>query len=257
MRQPADRFADRVEAYVKFRPGYPEALFSTLVEATGLQADSVVADLGSGTGILTAGLLERFGVVHAVEPNAPMREAAEALLGGRPGFRSHPGTAEETGLADDSVDLVVAAQAFHWFNRETCSREFRRILKRGGHTALIWNERIVDATPFLRDYEVFLHQHGTDYASVNHALIDRTEIERFFHPEKISLTSFPNRQDFDWEGLKGRCLSCSYIPNVDDSGYEPMISALRSLFEQHRERGRVAFLYNTQLFLSRNGEKPS
>ncbi|MFM1850906.1 MAG: hypothetical protein RIS54_590 [Verrucomicrobiota bacterium] len=149
-RDATGRFSDRVEAYVRYRPGYPADLISTLVAEAQLGPDSVVADVGSGTGIFTALLLPDTGTVHAIEPNAPMRTWAESTMGAEPKFHSHGTPAEATGLPDASVDLVTAAQAFHWFDPVATRREFARILKPGGQVALIWNERLTDTTPFLR-----------------------------------------------------------------------------------------------------------
>ena len=147
---PEQRFSDRVGNYIRYRPGYPPAVLAALQKHAGLTTRSVTADIGSGTG-LSAGLFLRFGCqVHAVEPNREMREAAERLLAGEPRFHSVSGTAQATTLPDQSADLIIAAQAFHWFNTPETRAEFTRILKPDGHIVLIWNERKLDATPFLR-----------------------------------------------------------------------------------------------------------
>ena len=140
------RFSDRVENYVRYRPGYPAEVLRTLNTACGLSPGHVVADIASGTGIWTRMLLENGNPVFGVEPNTVMREAGERLLATFPNFTSVAGTAEATTLPDQSVDFVTAAQAAHWFDRERARREFVRILKPGGWLVLLWNERLTDST---------------------------------------------------------------------------------------------------------------
>src|SRR5580658_977563 len=175
------RFSDRVENYVLYRPGYPPEALQALRSECGLAPSHVVADIASGTGIWTRMLLENGNPVFAAEPNAEMREAGERLLAAFSKFTSVAGTAEATTLADQTVDFVTAAQAAHWFDRKRSRREFVRILKHGGWLVLLWNERLTDTTPFLRDYEQLLLTYGTDYNEVRH---ERTTdaVHEFFDP---------------------------------------------------------------------------
>ena len=162
------RFSSRVGNYVRYRPAYPSAVLDLLKNECGLNAASVIADIASGTGIFTRMLLENGNRVFGVEPNADMRKAGEEFLRGYSQFTSVAGTAEATTLADHSVDLVTAAQAAHWFDREQARREFIRICRPGGWTVLLWNERRTGSTPFLRDYEQLLLEYGTDYQEVRY-----------------------------------------------------------------------------------------
>jgi SAM-dependent methyltransferase len=212
-----------------------------------LPPESKVADIGAGTGILSS-LLMRHGVwLYAVEPNAAMREAAESNLGGYAHYRSIDGTAEDTHLEDGSVDLITAAQAFHWFKQEETRQEFRRILNPNGRVALLWNTRRTEATPFLKDYEALLCEHGTDYLSVDHTRLEGDIFDDFFthHQQK----SFANHQDLDCEGLVGRVKSCSYVPKEGEEGYEEMLKATRELFEKHADHGKVTILYDTEVYI--------
>ena len=167
-----ERFSNRVENYVKYRPGYPPEMLDFFRDELNLQKSSVIADIGSGTGISARLFLENGNKVFGVEPNEPMREAAEEFLQDFPNFESINGTAENTTLADKSVDFITAAQAFHWFDKVKVPLEFRRILRDNGHIVLIWNKRAIDSNDFLRDYENFLLEFGTDYeqgqARTNH-----------------------------------------------------------------------------------------
>jgi SAM-dependent methyltransferase len=241
------RFSDRVENYVRYRPGYPPEALQALRAECGLVPSHVVADIASGTGIWTRMLLENGNPVFGVEPNAEMREAGEGLLAGSPMFTSVAGTAEATTLADRSVDFVTAAQAAHWFDRERARREFARILKPGGWLVLLWNERVTDSTKFLRDYEQLLLTYGTDYQEVRH---ERTTaaVNEFFDPAPFQQRVFETRQEFDYAGLEGRLLSSSYAPGPEHPQHAPMLRELRRIFDACAVKGQVAFEYKTRLY---------
>lgn len=245
------RFSNRVENYVRYRPNYPAAVIELLRTECKLNQDSVVADIGSGTGIFTRLLLETGCHVYGVEPNAPMREAAEKLLSGFEKFTSVDTPAEATTLPDKSVDFVTCAQAFHWFDREKCRVEFRRILRDHGFVVLLWNERLVDTTPFLRDYETLLLNYATDYEQVNHTQIDDAVLYDFFEPDGYEKHTFSNHQLFNYEGLKGRLLSSSYAPPENHANYKLMLQHLREIFENHQKNGIVSFDYETNVYIGK------
>jgi SAM-dependent methyltransferase len=244
------RFDDRVANYIAYRPRYPAAVTDFLQTELGLSATSDVADVGSGTGILSELLLQTGCTVYGVEPNAAMRAAAEQLLPAYPNFKSITGTAEATTLADASVDFVTAGQAFHWFDADGARREFKRILKPGGPIVLVWNMRRTDSTPFLRDYENLLREFGTDYAQVNCEQLPEERIASFFGGD-YALRSFDNFQVFDYAGVRGRLLSSSYVPLAGQPTYEPMLAALQRLFDSHQREGRVTIEYDTKLYYGR------
>lgn len=244
------RFSDRVENYVRYRPGYPLAAFEVLREECGLRPEQVIADIASGTGKWTQILLENGNTVLGVEPNPEMRQAGERLLAGFPKFTSVRGTAEATTLGDRSVDFVTAAQAAHWFDRLGSRQEFVRILKPDGWLVLLWNERLLDGTPFLGDYEQLLLTYATDYAEVRH---ERTTdaVNEFFEPAPYQERVFPLRQEFDYAGLEGRLLSSSYAPGEGHPKHEPMLRGLRKIFEEHSRNGSVSFEYKTRVYFGR------
>ncbi|MEZ5429335.1 MAG: class I SAM-dependent methyltransferase [Pyrinomonadaceae bacterium] len=242
-----ERFSDRVENYVKYRPDYPREIIGLLREETGFRPDSAVADIGSGTGIFARLFLENGNRVFGVEPNEAMRRAAEDFLGDFPLFESIGGTAENTGLPDESVDFVTAAQAFHWFDLEKVRPEFKRILRKNGYIALVWNKRQLDSNSFLREYERFLLEYGTDYQKVRHEQITKDVLEQGFGiPFREAV--FPNSQTFDLEGLRGRMLSSSYMPTPDNPRFDEMIKNLKMLFAEHQKNGKIQILYDTNIF---------
>lgn len=242
------RFSNRVADYVKYRPNYPSEAIDFLM-SLGLDQSSSVADVGAGTGILSELLLVRVGRVYAVEPNREMRMAAEARLGGRRGYVSLAGTAEATGLPGLSVDLVTAAQAFHWFDAKRALAEFRRILREPRQLALIWNDRLRD-TPFLKAYEALLQAHGTDYQTVNHQQLSDRQLAGLFASD-FHLMQFDNQQHLDLEGLKGRLFSSSYTPTPDDPGYGAMVEGIESAFQRYQHDGRVTLRYKTLVYAGR------
>lgn len=249
-KSPTARFSDRVENYVRYRPGYPPEVLALLRAECGLLPTHLVADIASGTGLFTRILLENGNPVFAVEPNAEMRDAGVHQLENFPRMISVAGTAEETTLQSASVDFVTAAQAAHWFDLPRTRAEFVRILKPGGRCVLIWNERETSTTPFLRDYEELLLTYGTDYNEIRH---ERTTgmIHQFFAPLPCQERTFPMQQQFDYQGLAGRLWSSSYAPLEGHPNYAPMMKDLESIYRAHAEGDTVAFEYKTRVFYGR------
>jgi ubiquinone/menaquinone biosynthesis C-methylase UbiE len=243
-----ERFSDRVDSYVKFRPSYPAEAINYLYDVVGLQADGKIADIGAGTGIFSKLLLERGSHVTAVEPNQEMREAAEKTLIGEKNFRAVSGSAEMTGLPDQSVDFIVCAQAFHWFDRSAAQTEFKRILKHGGKVVLIWNSRLLHGTSFREEYEQLLQTFGTDYNKVNHKNISPEILSSFFKSGKMQEKRFIYQQLFDFEGLSGRLRSSSYTPALGDPKHALMMNELQNLFERNNQDGKVFFEYETEVY---------
>jgi SAM-dependent methyltransferase len=250
---PKDRFSNRVDAYVRHRPSYPPEVIGYL-ESLDLCAPRMsVADIGSGTGISAAVFLTYGCSVAGIEPNAAMRQAAERWLaqtldaGTFSRFKSVDGAAEATQLLSESVDLVIAAQAFHWFDRPAAKTEFQRILRRNGGVALIWNSRVTDSSPFAEGYESLLRAFCPDYMKVRHDEIERREIEAFFAPSTVHSATFPSSQRFDYAGLEGRLLSSSYAPAAGQPRHDEMLATLRRLFDETQTGGAVVMDYRTEV----------
>jgi SAM-dependent methyltransferase len=253
MLDPTQRFSNRVDNYIKYRPTYPAAIIDLLRAECGLTTDTVIADIGSGTGILTELFLQHGNTVFGVEPNDAMRAAGEHVLQNYQRFTSIAATAEATTLADGSIDMITAGQAFHWFDAGRTRAEWIRILKPGGWVVLIWNVRRTGGTPFLEAYEQLLETYGTDYKLVNVQRDFTVERHAFFGGDTFTQHLFTNQQWFDWDGLRGRLLSSSYTPEAGHANYAPMLQQLRTIFDAYQENGKVTFLYDTEVWCGQFG----
>jgi SAM-dependent methyltransferase len=242
---PTTRFSDRAADYVRYRPSYPAAAFDRILEGLGDPTRLAVADVGAGTGISSRLLAERGARVIAVEPNPSMREAASP--DSRIEWRD--GTGEATGLDSGAVDLVVAAQAFHWFRQEEALAEFHRILRPNGRLALIWNSR--DSSDALtRGYIDAIHEVNGEDPIERRGGFDGSVIPRGGFFTEPRLVTFANQQPLDRPGLIGRAASASYVPKEGDR-FATLSRRLGEMFERHRDAdGFVRLRYVTKLYLS-------
>lgn len=247
MTDPTSRFSNRVADYVRYRPGYPEELVDLVRDACGLLPGWTVADVGSGTGLLTEVFLKNGNPVFAVEPNGAMRGAGEDLLSHYPNFTSVEGTAERTTLASGSVDLVAAGQALHWFDPEASRAEFERVLRGRGWVLFVWNE-VRAGAPVAVDYEGLRVRHGTDYEGAGRHGGGASVVERFFGRTPYEARTLGHRQVLDLEGFRGRLASSSYVPSAGEPGFGAMMEDARRVFDRHQGDGRVVFPYDTRVY---------
>ena len=247
MLDPTKRFSNRVENYVKYRPAYPPNIIGLLELECGLTPASVIADLGSGTGILSEMFLKQGNRVFGVEPNREMRAAGDKLLAEYSKFSSIDATAEATTLVTASIDFITAGQAFHWFERERSRAEFARVLKPEGWVVLVWNGFRVESSPLNNAYQQLVLRYGTDYQEVRREIIG-CDVESFYAPGVCRCARFKFQQRFDFEGLRGRLLSSSYAPEPDHPNYRPMLRELQEIFDANQKDGMIAFHYETELY---------
>ncbi|NHK31837.1 MAG: class I SAM-dependent methyltransferase [Asgard group archaeon] len=247
-KDPTKRFSDRVENYVKYRPSYPKEIISKLQNEGILTKNSVVADIGSGTGIFSKVLLDADYQVISVEPNNEMREFAENYLVKYAKYRSVAAQAENTNLEDNSVDVITVAQAFHWFEREKTRNEFLRILKPDGSLVIIWNNRLKDKIPFPKAYNDLLIKYCPEHEVSNHYKITFDQIADFYGSSKVKYFTCDNYQMLDFNSLKGRLLSSSYVPLENDPNYLPLISDLKVIFDKYQIDNQVKFEYLTMMY---------
>lgn len=246
-----ERFSDRADAYVRGRPSYPQAIVERLQEAGALKPGHTVVDVGVGTGLSAEPFLRGGYTVIGVEPSESMRLAGEQQLrtfvsnGGT--YRSVAGTAEATTLPDGAADLIVAGQAFHWFDVPDAAIEARRVVRHGGWAALIWNDRQSTGTAFLAGYEALLRTHGIDYAKVLHRHVDDKAIAQFFAPAQAIVATFDNPRKLRREDLLALAGSASYLPAPGDPRHAAMMAALNALFDVHAKDDAVQMMYRTRM----------
>lgn len=241
------RFNNRVENYIKYRPGYPTEIIDFLKKEIGLKTSYLIADIGSGTGILSELFLKNGNEVFGVEPNGEMRHAAETLLKEYNSFHSVNSKAEDTSLKENSIDLITAGQSFHWFNNEKTRKEFKRILKSDRFAVLIWNNRNDNSSEFMNDYNRLLNNLESDYKEVKHENLNDTDFQQFYGTKSCSIKSFDNSQTYDNKSLIGRLLSASYTP-TDGEAYTKMINEVKGIFDKHNENGKVKIEYKTKIY---------
>ncbi len=248
--QPTERFTGLAELYSQFRPTYPAAALDWIISQCRLNEQSLLVDVGCGTGISSRQFTARGIRVIGIEPNAEMRSQAEAELAPAhwPAPHYQEGRAEGTGLAPSCADAVLAAQAFHWFEPETALREFHRILKPHGWAVLLWNERD-ESDPFTEAY-------GAGVRKLHEAEL----IEPFHGRGDVLLTSslfqdgvrkhLHHEQVLDESGFMGRAFSVSYAPRDGESA-KRYAEDIREVFRRFQHDGRITLRYVTSVFLAR------
>jgi SAM-dependent methyltransferase len=242
-----ERFSDRAAVYTRGRPTYPDAIVAHLRAAGALPADGVVVDIGVGTGLSAEPFLRAGHTVIGVEPNAAMRAVGDERLAHYGRYLSVNGRAEDTTLDANRAHLVIAGQAFHWFDPARAGREARRILVPGGWAALVWNDRPAVGTPFLEGYEALLKRYGIDYEQVSHRHVDEDAISRYFAPTRPHVAFFDNPRALTHEELAALVGSASYMPAPGHPRHAEMSAALGRLFDAHAVGGRVEMHYRTRM----------
>jgi SAM-dependent methyltransferase len=242
-----DKFTNKADNYVKYRPSYPKEFIDYLSNEAGVGKDSIVADMGAGTGILTKLLLDRVKSVFAVEPNLQMRQACEKYCGDCKNFTAVDGTAETTSLPDKSVDFITVAQAFHWFDRDKAGSEFRRILKPGGKVVLVWNSRI-SSSEFIIENDELCRWIFPNFNGFSGGTDEDTTIYDFFRDGKCDCRVFNNNRLLSLEEYIGGSLSASYAPLEGDVNYNSFIEGLVKLFKKYSSGGKLLMPNNTRSY---------
>ena len=248
MKDSTKRFSDCVEYYVKYRPSYPYELVEVMQREGIITNKSTIADIGSGTGIFTVLLLKAGCFVYGVEPNDEMRFAAEKFHSQYHTFVSVNGRAEKTSLKKGSVDVITAAQAFHWFGLNQSRKEFLRILKPQGYVVLIWNERLIETIPFQNEYELLLRKYCPEYGKSSSQKISQQDLEQFYGHSKFHLYICANHQSFDFGGLRGRLESSSYCLKDDHKNYPMLMSSLKELFDRYQTKNTIILEYISKMY---------
>jgi SAM-dependent methyltransferase len=244
----AARFTGRVEAYRRYRSRYPREIIPLLIARCGLAPSSVVADIGAGTGMLAELFLAHGNQVLAIEPHPEMRAALEELAAQYARLSSLPGTAEQTGLPDQSVDFIAAGRAFHWFDHSRCRPEFLRILRPNGWMLIAGLGPRRGSEPVEQDYERLLEAHSVDYAAHRSRYAIGERAREFFGSEEVEKAEFPGLEDLSYQALEGRMLSLSVTPQPGDARFLAFQRDLQAYFEQYQLSGRIQLPTNCKLY---------
>lgn len=244
-----ERFSKQVDNYVKYRPHYPTEILNYLQNKYAIHPDMAVADIGSGTGISSKLFLDKGYQVFGIEPNENMRLASTKYLSNYEKFTAINGSAAKTTMQSNCVDIILAGQAFHWFNNEATKIEFERISKEKRLIVFLWNERNTKSD-FEKEYDHFIERYALDYIAIKDRNIEPQNIELFLAPNPCELITFDNSQTLDFEGLKGRLLSSSFIPQQEHIIYEEMIEKLYHLFSKYKENNTITINYLSKVYSS-------
>ncbi|HIW35255.1 MAG TPA: methyltransferase domain-containing protein [Candidatus Paenibacillus intestinavium] len=267
-----ERFSGRSQQYVQYRPSYSQEVMQHLLQKVGITGSDLVADIGAGTGLFTEKLLEQHIQTVAVEPNDDMRNALiehlqthltenslneqQLRISGGSAENTQieqllsvsDGSAEQTKLAGHSVNYIVCAQAFHWFDAELARAEFKRILKPDGQVVLLWNQRDVGASAFMNDYEQLFLKYGKQYVEVKHKHISQAYLKPFYGGYEPQLASYQYSQQLDRAALFGRIQSSSFSLEETDARYDEYIAHIAQIFAKHEQNGVVNMLYRTDIY---------
>jgi ubiquinone/menaquinone biosynthesis C-methylase UbiE len=240
---PQERFSDRAKDYARYRPSYPSEAIDCILEELGKPNSLIAADIGAGTGISSRLLADSGIQVIAIEPSANMRQEATP----HPLIQFEGGSAENTKLEDNSVNLITCFQSFHWFDPEPTLTEFARILKPGGKLAAIWNKRD-RSDRFTREYGSLMK------IAANTKSKSRKERIKFLYDTSLFSSVYHRvfcyRYSLERDGLLGRAMSASYVPKTGKI-YERLIRKLNKLYDKYRDdAGLVYFQYKTNIYLT-------
>ncbi|MCR5209868.1 MAG: methyltransferase domain-containing protein [Lachnospiraceae bacterium] len=224
--------------YTVGRPDYAAQLIDSIFNKYGLSKNSVIADIGSGTGKFSRQVLDMGSIVFSVEPNDDMRSVAETELSGYPNFHSIHGDAENTTLESGLIDFVTTAQAFHWFDVQKFRNECIRILKENGKVALIWNIR--DRSDVLNQelYQIYTRYCPRFKGFSGGIVKDDPRIKDFFGGDYDYL-SFDNPLFFDKDRFVARSLSGSYSLKEGDTEYKEYMDVIIDTFNRYSSDGIV------------------
>jgi SAM-dependent methyltransferase len=235
-----EKFTGRVSAYVAYRERYdPEIVLPVLREWRVLEPDWLIADIGAGTGMLSDVFLANGNRVLAIEPNAEMRQACAQLHPANPNLSIIDGTAEATGLASASVDVVAVGRALHWFNLEATLPEFRRILKPNGWVIILAFGRSKEGREENIAYEDFLRPFTQDGEGtrVTYAVYQR--LKDHFPGDEFHHKEIPGEMSLDWDALRGLTLSLSHAPLPGTPQFAPFEASLTRYFDRYQRDGRL------------------
>lgn len=241
-------FAGKSDEYDRYRPTYPAAAISALRKYYGLSPDKTVADIGCGTGLLSELFLQNGNEVECIDPSSEMLDKARARLSRFPKAHYIERFAESTDLAEHSIDVITAGQAFHWFDAEKARIEFKRILKDNGIVVLVWNDRNDQPRTFNEEYERICKKFSPEYHGSGSSALDSNQISKFFTLPP-TIYEFSNGQFLNLEGVLGRYGSASYSISGSNPDYTRMLAEFKQAFLKYQRNGFVQLRHITRMYV--------
>ncbi len=237
-----------VKYYSLYRPSYAVEAIDTIIRISKISGTGRIADIGSGTGILSKQFLDLGYRVTGIEPNSIMKSTGDKLLSQYKEFIHLPGTAEDTTLETNTIDLLVVGSAFHWFDRTMAKKEFVRIVK-PPHWCAILQNRQINESPFMSAYDetVKKYREKTSEELFGHVRVRDAEYANFFN--QFQTLEYENNFSIGYTELKGKLNSVSYLPEIESNAYKLLIEELSSLFHQFAVNGKILFTYTTKLII--------
>ena len=236
--------------YTIGRPTYSNAFIESLYSQHGFTEQSVIADIGSGTGKFAKQLLDKGSFVYCIEPNDDMRKCATKELCKYRGFHTIDGTATETKLDEKSVDHITTSQAFHWFDVALFKKECKRILRNNGSVFLIWNMRDMSSEINQVSFEIY-SKYCPNFKGFGGGIQkDDIRIKQFFE-DKYEYVEFDNPLFYHKNKFISRSLSGSYSLKNGDDNYNEYINALSNLFEKYSKDNVLTMANKTVAYIGR------
>lgn len=240
--------SEAIENYLKYHPGYPKKLLNYLYEDIGFSRESVIADICSGTGVLTRLLLEQGSRVVYVESDDQMREIAERLFSDEfQRFVSIKGTAENTTLFNDAVNFIVCTRSLRQFCRDKYRQEFYRIMKPSGTIIFLYN-RLNQEDDFIKECRRLTKTYQTYHETPYYRELSEDEIVDFFESAPYNHISFSHRQSLDYDGARDR-----FLPEINfleqwNNGYKEMFEEFNDIFNRYSQNKKIFINYTTEVY---------
>lgn len=246
-----EKFTGKAKIYNKYRSSYANNCIEDIIKDRNISNQTIIADIGAGTGKLTEQFLEKGIKVIAVEPNKDMLNMARENLskyGELIEFKEE--AAEATKIENKSIDIIVVAQAFHWFDKELFKKECKRILKSDGLIAIMWN--FIDYKQELEGKIIDIHKKYTTLSfNASEEKKRDEEIAEFFGENNYELKIYENNYLEDYERFLGKQLSMSYALKKEDEKYNEYIGAFKKLFDKYGKDGIIEVHNNTYCYFGK------
>lgn len=239
------------EDYSKYRPDYPKVLFDTVCSKYGLNSSSSVVELGAGTGKFSKIMSDYCDKIYSVEPNLDMLKQGKLYCSSKDNVFFINSCAEDTKLDDNSADFVFAVQSFHWFLKDKLKIELKRIMKKDGFFAIVWNNLEDDNNLFSKEYFNYINEWKYKLTGFNYQHKNINERECIFKDKKFDSYDFVFKKEYDLDMLIGFSNSLSFVKNNDDESYSLFIDGIKDIFSKYQNNNKVCFDLHTEMYIGK------